>query len=203
MKLNQAFGSQRQQNGAVLVVALIILLVMSMIGLSNMQSATMQERMAANSRQKTVSQQAAESALRSAEDWLAQEVVSSQSLDQFDGSGGLFAEVIPRPGMVAAPLSSTLDDPLDPDKWSNVGVADDSINSATIKIVAESPRYVIEYLGRDRGTANKEVKEFDYNSKTKDIRPHIFRVTAIGWGRDKNIYSILQTTYRTGTEFTY
>lgn len=53
-----------RQRGAVLIVALIMLLLISIIGTVAMRSATMEERMAGNQRERHLSFQAAEAALR-------------------------------------------------------------------------------------------------------------------------------------------
>ncbi|MGF1643167.1 MAG: PilX N-terminal domain-containing pilus assembly protein [Thiotrichales bacterium] len=55
-----------QQSGAVLIVALLILLVMTIIGVSAMKSTTLDERIAANSQFKTTTFQTSESALAEA-----------------------------------------------------------------------------------------------------------------------------------------
>jgi type IV pilus assembly protein PilX len=55
------------QQGVALVVALILLVVMTLLGLSAMRSVTLEEKMAANTFDRSVSFQAAESVLREAE----------------------------------------------------------------------------------------------------------------------------------------
>ncbi len=58
------------QRGAVLVVSLIILLVLTLIGISAMQTTALEERMAGNLRSKTIALQAAELAIAEAEFWI-------------------------------------------------------------------------------------------------------------------------------------
>lgn len=60
----------KKQKGAVLAISLIILLLMTMIGVSAMQSTTLQEKMAGNLRDANLAFQAAESGLRDAESYL-------------------------------------------------------------------------------------------------------------------------------------
>ena len=188
------------QRGATLVIALIILLIMSLIGISNMQSSTMQERMAANNRQKTVALYAAESALTAAEEWVQSNVTNVGDLSQFSGSDGLYSITNVAPGISAAPLSNHITDVADPDSWGDYGVA--SIGETPIvdiNLVSQQPRYIIEYLGIDKGTARSGVSEI--NSDTQDSPPmaYMFRITAIGWGKDENIYSVLESVIRTGS----
>jgi type IV pilus assembly protein PilX len=59
--------SHHVQRGAVLVISLIMLLVLTLIGITGMQSTVLEEKMAGNYRDKNLAFQAAESALRDAE----------------------------------------------------------------------------------------------------------------------------------------
>lgn len=63
-------GYKGRQTGSVLIISLVILIVMTLIGITAMGSSTLQERMAGNSRDMAVSFQAAEAALRGGEAWL-------------------------------------------------------------------------------------------------------------------------------------
>ncbi len=69
-------GKQKQQ-GAVLLVCLVMLLVLTMIGVSSMSSSTLQERMAGGSRDYNQAFQAAEASLRVGEDYVRQQVEAS------------------------------------------------------------------------------------------------------------------------------
>jgi len=57
-------SASRRQQGAILVTALIILVVMTLIGVTSMQSSTMEERMAGNMKEIHRSFQAAEAGMR-------------------------------------------------------------------------------------------------------------------------------------------
>jgi type IV pilus assembly protein PilX len=61
-----------RQRGAVLVIALLLLLVLTIIGITVMQMSGMQERMAGNSRDVNLSFQAAEGSMRAAESFIRQ-----------------------------------------------------------------------------------------------------------------------------------
>lgn len=58
----ESFG--RTQRGAVLLVSLVFLLLLTLLGVSSMQNATLQEKMASSVMMRNVSFQAAEAALR-------------------------------------------------------------------------------------------------------------------------------------------
>jgi type IV pilus assembly protein PilX len=65
---------QNKQQGIALVISLIMLLMMTLLGLSAMNTSLMEEKMAGNSRDVELAFQAAETALRDAEIWLADQV---------------------------------------------------------------------------------------------------------------------------------
>src|SRR5690606_23521558 len=58
---------ERRQAGSALLICLIFMLLLTIIGVGAMQSATLQERMAGNSRDQNLAFQAAEAALRAGE----------------------------------------------------------------------------------------------------------------------------------------
>ncbi len=60
-----------RQRGTILFVSLVILLLLTIIGVSGMRNITMEERMAGNLRDGELALQAAEAALRTGENWLA------------------------------------------------------------------------------------------------------------------------------------
>lgn len=61
--MNKRYPSHKQQQGMSLLVVLILLVVMSILGVAVMRSSSMQERMAANLRDRSLATQAAEAAL--------------------------------------------------------------------------------------------------------------------------------------------
>lgn len=69
-------GKQKQE-GAVLLVCLVMLLVLTIIGVSSMSSSTLQERMAGGARDYNQAFQAAEAALRVGETYVRQQVEAS------------------------------------------------------------------------------------------------------------------------------
>lgn len=68
--LNRIPGSRLRQQGAVLFLALTLLLVMTMLILASVRGTVMQERMAASLFDRNVAFQVAEAALREAERWV-------------------------------------------------------------------------------------------------------------------------------------
>jgi type IV pilus assembly protein PilX len=62
-----------RQRGISLIVILLLLLVMTLIGLAVLRTTLLQERMSANLRDRSLSFQAAEAALRDAEEFINRE----------------------------------------------------------------------------------------------------------------------------------
>ena len=58
---------QRRQQGAILIIALLFLVLLTIIGVSSISGVALEEKMASNLREQNVAFQAAESALRDAE----------------------------------------------------------------------------------------------------------------------------------------
>ncbi|WP_245792093.1 pilus assembly PilX family protein [Teredinibacter waterburyi] len=71
MQLNSLHNPYQHQSGATLAVALILLLVVTVLGISSVQTSLVEERMSGNLRDKHIAFEAAESALVSAEAALA------------------------------------------------------------------------------------------------------------------------------------
>lgn len=163
------------QRGSALVVSLMILMVMTIIGITAMSSTTLEERMANNNRQRQLAFQSAESALRDAENWLATNVTNIASLNQFNGTlPGLYTLRAPVVGMTLVPLAAGFDIDDDAD-WQAAGatVQGNALSSVTIQ-----PRYLVEYMGR--------IGQPPLNYTDPDVRQYSFRVTAVGWGEGAN-----------------
>ena len=60
-------GQQKRQSGVALFISLVMLLILTVLGLSSVQTTSVQERMARNARDTNLAFQAAESALKDAE----------------------------------------------------------------------------------------------------------------------------------------
>lgn len=81
--MNKRAGAPESQRGAVLIVALIMLLLLTMIGMASMRGTSLQENMAGNLRESNLSFQAAEAALREGEDFVKKSAVSQAELMDF------------------------------------------------------------------------------------------------------------------------
>lgn len=66
---------KNKQEGVVLIVSLIMLLMMTLLGVTAMNTSSMEEKMAGNSRDVELALESSETALRNAELWLANQAV--------------------------------------------------------------------------------------------------------------------------------
>ncbi len=172
MPLNRtATVTAHRQRGAVLLVSLMILLIMTVLGVAGMTTTTMEEKMSANNQQQQQAYAAAETALRDAERWLTNNVTSIADLAAFDGTGGLYAT---RPTAVGGVKSPPTFDLFSQTDWQSKGVSSLSLLSNQA-----APRYIIEYLGEiDAGGGS-----LDPNMGPR-IYQRAFRITAVGWSVD-------------------
>jgi len=90
-------SSLQTQAGVVLAISLIILLLLTLIGLSAMQTSALEEKMVGNMRDKILAFQAAESALRAAE--LSLPNISSSAYGTA-GTGGFYLDNNPTPNPI-------------------------------------------------------------------------------------------------------
>ena len=171
--------------GSVLVISLLMLLVLTMLGVTALDNTVMEERMSVNNRQHNLAHQAAEAALKNAEQWLsntAGNVMTESDISKFAGSSELYNN------MVAV---RTLDwDPMDPKNWlsdNSQGVSSLDSFPSDMSVIPGAPRYVIEYIGR--------VGNPPLNFTDPDLRKYAFRIIAIGWGTDSQTNVILSTTF--------
>ncbi len=191
--MNVPAWKHRHQTGVVLVVSLIILLLMTIIGVTALSTTSLEQRMAGNVQDKQLSFQAAETAMRDAERFIGNNFItrtgpgtgvydqsSSPALPvkdegtgatQFDwvggtGFGGGGVKIYP----VSAGLSAL---PIAPAGGGTPGA------------VAAQPRYAIENLGTER------IPDLD-----RTLPPLTrFRVTARGVGRVNSTRTLLQVVF--------
>jgi len=176
---NTSPESSARQQGVVLFLSLVLLLVLTIISISAVQTTSLEERMSRNARDSMLAFQAAESALRDAERFI-ETVVSTVPFTNA-GANGLWT---------IAPFGQ-------PDRWADADIWGDarSMPAPTpIDGVAEPPRYIIEHVASVLRDENAYQVNDPYSGATVD-QIEIFRVTARGVGGSTNAQVLLQTTY--------
>ena len=140
MQNHNQIHKQHKQSGAILFTSLIFLLILSMIVLAALRTGTLEERMAANARNRQVALQAAEAVMRNAEVTLFTGTAFTSNFDSYPDSSGNLSN-----GFYMAPSSST------PLKWKSVDWSDATktlTNGATLSGVDTQPRYIVEIITR-------------------------------------------------------
>ena len=206
-------AAPRKQRGAVLIISLMFLVLLTIIGVSGISSTTVEERMAANSRDHETAFQAAESALRDAEIDLEPAIGGTNNRDAAVWAlgaaalaaapvnvscAGAFTGGVCTNGPSSPPGNAYKTQIVTAPAW-NWGTAD-VVNANTViygtytgarpipsTMVSRQPRYVIEYLPE---------KDFLDTLVTPNVTYRYFRITARGWGANVNTSVTLQSVYR-------
>lgn len=180
IKMNMAAGNHRNkslkasESGLALIVSLMILIVLTLLGLSAARTTVLEEKMAGNLRDENLAFQSAESALRDAEAFIE----SVASVNAFNDTGGLYSQATP-----------------DPDYFSTAswGATNSLAYSGSIPGVASQPRYIIKYVGViSSGGAALNIG--GYGNQQASVL-HAFRITARGTGGRDSTRAILQEFY--------
>lgn len=178
---SQQVNANGKQHGVVLVMALIFLLVLTLIGIGVTQSTSLEEKMAANSRDKDLSFQAAEAGLRIAQSGIRQDIYSN-----YDGTNGLYTY-----DPTQLPVWNTIDW-TNASKLVNYSYTSSSGSTNPAPGTVQRPDFIIEQLppvpapGQNLGAT-------EYGD-TPTIQ--LFRITARGYGGDKQSQTVLQTVYQ-------
>lgn len=184
----------RRQAGVALFMSLIMLLIITVLGLSSVQTTTLQERMARNARDSNLAFLAADSALKDAEALIE----TFNSVDSRFGNDPKAAN--PRK-CLASPNAATgyyyeLDYNCQPN-WENIDWFSGTgyiTASVAVQGVASQPKYIIEHV--------KTLSAFEDRLNLTNIgedlgagRVQIFRVTAFGSGGTDSARAMIQSTY--------
>lgn len=148
----------RRQQGVSLVIVLILLIVMSVLGVAVLRSSAMQERMTANLRDRSVAFQAAETALREAQ----QDVLGNGALSDIQ-------------------YGKTLQE-IEPMACTTIGICDITAGEVPVARTANDGHssYTIEYLGTGKGSTLQGVCETTKAKESYQCQRPMFRITATG-----------------------
>lgn len=182
VRTEPSFSKQKHQKGAILVFCLIFLTVLTMMGVSGMESTTLEERMSGNMRDYTMAFQSAESAIKAAEAWLVAQ--ANLPIVSADGSTTVWSENAMDPAATDGKYWWEHAN-MNGNWWTNNGIA-----ITDVAEVSEQPRYIIEqYRTVDSG------QSIAIGAGEVTV-PRIFhRVTARGVGINPTTTVSVQTTF--------
>lgn len=191
------YGMRRQrEQGAALIVGMIMLLLLTMIGVAGMRDTLLQEKMAGNMRDREVALQAAEAALR-----VGEAALSGVTEPAFTNSYGLYdLNTSTTTNRVKSGTTTRVTEVVFwRDNWTWQNNNSVQIND-TLDGAIDKPRYVIEKL--KPGMTQEEVTSTTVQVvkdkglvEVKDIAPD-YRITARGVGASTDAVVFLQGTFR-------
>jgi type IV pilus assembly protein PilX len=172
----QSARSPSLQGGAALIVSLLFLLVMTVIGVTGLQTTALEEKITGNMRDRSLAFEAAESALAAGEALLSPAV----PLPTFsaDGTNGFYSGPIPDRETV----------------WSTPGQVHAYSDGALAK-VGHPPAFTIEVL-QFTTSITVEDGSLELGPMLENARQAWFRVTARGTGGSDSSVVMLQSIYR-------
>ncbi len=173
----------KTQQGVVLIVGLVMVLLITIVGLSAIRGTGLQESMAGNMRDRNTAFQSAESALRFGESIVS---IKVKTVPSFDCTKGLCEDQ-----EKTNPAKSVRY--WNEDGWQKIAVEVD----LGLDYVEHQPRVILELLDSDAGScAAGEGSGIGQGSLTMigDCIP--YRITALGYGGDENTQVIVQSAYK-------
>ena len=189
MRTHRPIEPARPQRGAVLIVSLLLLLVMTLLGLGMSQSTRMQERMAGNQRDMELAMQGAEAGLRASESMLSQRVPDEKVFQDACDNAAVqpppdcftFADLFYFDTVRTAPLDLAKQT----DDWWDKYAKE---YATTPKSLSRPPQYVNEYYEESRDVLSNG------GSYIKSIRD-FYRVTARSSGMTDTSQVVVQGSY--------
>ncbi len=163
-----------RQRGAVLIVSLLMLLVLTLLGMTALQTARLDEQMTGNARDRLLALQAAEAALREAE----AELESLTDLGAFATVAGFYAPDDVPPAPYAA------------DTWTDAK----SRAASALGGTASTPRYYIQLLGTDTAGGRLNLQGYGKTSMGGGVHAS-FLITARGTGGSDIAQVVLRSHY--------
>ncbi|WP_201314436.1 PilX N-terminal domain-containing pilus assembly protein [Dyella sp. EPa41] len=195
----------RREQGVVLVVALVFLVLLTILGISAATHSLLQERMAGGLRNAQQAEMSAEAALRGAE-WRLWKASSSVDANVRCGATVLTDCYLYDPAVPVAVVTQFrtragwLPSAGTEYNASNGGI-DFTQSSAGLEnaALAHNPRYLIEDLGEERppgvGSQHESGVTSSANTGAGNPSTHIYRITARGVGGSENAVRVVESTF--------
>ena len=175
-RVKPPYASYRRQRGAVLIVSLFILLIMTLVGITSMSTTSLEEKMAGNMRDKNIALQSTEAALEDGEGWLAS--LGAEPADATSCGS-------PPCDVWALNILPSLAD--QSASWWQTNARQYGTAGKDISEVNTDPYYVVE--------AQAYVRDNLDSGQNPPTGRNFYRVTARGTGGSDDAQAVLQSTY--------
>ena len=178
-----------RQSGAVLVLSLLMLFVLTLIGVSSINTTTMEEKMSGNSRNQQLAFHAAEIAIREAENFITATNNPRTLFTATSGTAGLYT-------LSNGPSSYNA---TDKSWWASTANGRRTYGATTgntTQDLASVPQYTIEYRGDSKPKEATDPTIFGgetVNGSQGGIA--IYRITARGTGITDNAVVVIQSHF--------
>lgn len=167
-----------------MVVGLVMVLLITIIGISAIRGSGLQESMAGNMRDRNIAFQAAESALREGEAIVAPSVKTLPAFNGADGTG-LWRDLSETPANSVIYWTK--------DNWTSMARE----VGLEFEDVTGSPRYVVEEIDVDIAMAARgDGSAIDVGGMQSTGDGTFYRITGQGFGISPDTEVILQSTYK-------
>jgi len=185
--MSKSFHSAPRQRGVALVLALVFLVLLTIIGITALNTTSLEEKMAGNVKDRNLAFQAAESGLIAAEYWLYTQIGKPVFPNI---SAGLYSPVTSdtdaTPNWEVTNIwsgSNVVTYPCTPGTTSGCGDDLGKINT--------QPKYIIEDLGETAESSGSLTMSSGYKGKGTTV----LRITARGTGGTNAAVVMVQSTY--------
>lgn len=185
---------RKSEQGAVLVVALVMLLVLTLIGVSGMGSVTLEEKMVSNMQNATKSFQGAEAVLNECETYLrTRQVVNLVQDDITDNLADLQNQSSRVISIGSFPAGWWEDETF----WANFGspsvIASIARTNGNPDGVVGEPRCFTQYIGN--GTSSMDSDASLYPGANSPNSKLVYRVTAFSYGANTKSQSVVESLF--------
>ncbi len=170
-----------QQRGALLLVGLVMVLLMTIVGMAAIRGTGLQESMAGNMRERNIAFQAAESALRAGESIVAP---TNRVLPAFDCTKGVCPDQSATPAQSVSYWLTA--------KWAATAAK----SSFDVKDIHSAPRYVVEEIFVSPGAlAASEGSGIDIDAIPTTGAPSPYRISGRGTGMSADADAVVQSIF--------
>lgn len=187
--IQKAFKIQSSSSGAALIMSLVILLVLTVLGISAMKSAGQQENIISNLRDHNLAFYAANSALAYAEGQLSTST-TPPGANQSEAFGTIYsADVFVKNKILSATSETLAGTAYNSQVWGTPSTPSQYATQYPYKLanVSSSPSYIIQLIQYDcpPSTTSRATGKCRFS----------YRITARGFGETSNSRVLLQATY--------
>jgi type IV pilus assembly protein PilX len=180
-------SSYYRQQGATLLISLVMLLIITLLGVTSMRGVALEERIVGNLRDRQTASDGAEAALREGEKRIALSVGQPSVTGTCTGAVGLCLLAAPSAGLIS-------------DNWSwwtaaaNAVQYQGSAAGLTALYMPTQPYWYAALIGYDPPNSNGMVEVTDTNERQAGIGPYFYQVNAASHGRTARVMVGLQST---------